>query len=116
MGKIRIQLFERERLEPDSRRAPDPRACGFELLGHERQRFIPGRFLQLSALARAHERFGQPVGTAGKVMAEAPAQWKDETSKPRNSNIVTTGDQVTEIHFSGKMRYVTVGPVESKLN
>jgi dolichyl-phosphate-mannose--protein O-mannosyl transferase len=52
----------------------------------------------------------------GKVVAEAPVQWKDETSKPQHSNIVTTGEQVTEIHFSGKMRYVTVGPVESKLN
>lgn len=51
----------------------------------------------------------------GKVMAEAPVRWKDETSKSRNSTIVTTDDQVTEIHFSGKMRYVTVSTVEGKL-
>ena len=56
------------------------------------------------------------VAQNGKVMAEAPVEWKDENSKSRTSNIVTTNDQVTEIHFSGKMRYVTVGPVESKLN
>jgi len=52
----------------------------------------------------------------GKVLAEAPVQWKEETSKPHNSNIVTTGDQVKEIHFGGKMRYIAIGPVESKLN
>jgi hypothetical protein len=52
----------------------------------------------------------------GKVLAEAPVQWKDENSKPRYSNIVTSGDQVTEIHFGGKMRYVTISSEEGKLN
>lgn len=52
----------------------------------------------------------------GKVVAEAPVQWKDENSKPRYSNIVTSGDQVTEIHFGGKMRYVTISSEEGKLN
>ena len=44
----------------------------------------------------------------GKVVAEAPVTWKDETSKPRSSNVVTTDDQVKEIHFGGKMRYVSI--------
>ena len=44
----------------------------------------------------------------GKVVAEAPVTWKDETSKPRNSNVITNNDQVTEIHFNGKMRYVSI--------
>ena len=44
----------------------------------------------------------------GKVVAEAPVTWKDETSKPKNSSIVTNGDQVSEIHFNGKMRYVSI--------
>jgi hypothetical protein len=44
----------------------------------------------------------------GKVVAEAPVEWKDETTKPRYSNIVTTDDQVKEIHFNGKMRYVAI--------
>jgi hypothetical protein len=44
----------------------------------------------------------------GKVIAEAPVQWRDETNKSKYSNIVTVGDQVKEIHFSGKMRYVEV--------
>ena|SRR5579863_1360065 len=44
----------------------------------------------------------------GKVVAEAPVQWKDEASKSRYTNIVASGDQVKEIHFSGKMRYVEI--------
>jgi hypothetical protein len=45
----------------------------------------------------------------GKVVAEAPVQWKDENIAPRYTSIVTTGDQVKEIHFNGKMRYVAIG-------
>jgi hypothetical protein len=48
------------------------------------------------------------VARDGKVIAEAPVQWKDGTSKARYSNIVTVGDQVKEIHFGGKMRYVEI--------
>jgi hypothetical protein len=45
----------------------------------------------------------------GKVVAEAPVQWKDENRKPIYSNIVSSGDQVTELHFAGKMKYAVVG-------
>jgi len=48
------------------------------------------------------------LSTNGKVVAEAPVEWKDETTKPRYSKIVTTDDQVKEIHFNGKMRYVAI--------
>jgi hypothetical protein len=44
----------------------------------------------------------------GKVVAEAPVTWKDETAKPKSSNVVTNDNQVTEIHFNGKMRYVSI--------
>jgi hypothetical protein len=55
------------------------------------------------------------IAKNGKVVAEAPVEWKDETSKPRNSNIVTNNDEVSEIHFGGKMRYVQVMQAEGKL-
>jgi hypothetical protein len=44
----------------------------------------------------------------GKVVAQAPVQWKGEMSKSKYSSIVTDGDanQVKEIHFNGKTRYV----------
>lgn len=51
------------------------------------------------------------VAQNGKVLAEAPVEWKDESSKAKNSNIVTNNDEVTEIHFGGKMRYVEITPV-----
>ena len=44
----------------------------------------------------------------GKMVAEAPIQWKEGSVKANYSNIVTDGDAVTEIHFGGKMRFVTV--------
>lgn len=44
----------------------------------------------------------------GKVVAQVPVQWKDETSKPRYSTIVTEGNKITEFHFGGKTRFVTV--------
>jgi hypothetical protein len=44
----------------------------------------------------------------GKVVAEAPVEWKDETTKPIHSTIVTNDDQLKEIHFNGKMRYVAI--------
>jgi hypothetical protein len=43
-----------------------------------------------------------------KVVAEAPAQWKDEDSKSEYSSIVTNAKGITEIHFQGKDRYLQV--------
>lgn len=44
----------------------------------------------------------------GKMVAEAPAEWKDETSKSDGSKIVVQNNQIREIHFDGKMKYVEV--------
>jgi hypothetical protein len=44
----------------------------------------------------------------GKVVAEAPVQWKDEAGKAEYSTIVTDNNQITEIHFSGKAKYVAI--------
>jgi hypothetical protein len=44
----------------------------------------------------------------GKVVAEAPVQWKDEAGKAEYSTIVTDNNQITEIHFSGKTKYVAI--------
>ena len=48
------------------------------------------------------------VSHNGKMVAEAPVQWKDETNKASDSNIVSRTTQIKEIHFGGKMRYVEV--------
>ncbi len=46
----------------------------------------------------------------GKVVAEAPVQWKDEAGKSQYSAIVTDGDgkSIREVHFDGKTKYVEV--------
>jgi hypothetical protein len=41
----------------------------------------------------------------GKVVAEAPVEWKDEQSKPKYSSITVDSGSVKEIHFNGKARY-----------
>jgi len=44
----------------------------------------------------------------GKMVAEVPVQWKDETNKPNDSNIVVQNNAIKEVHFAGKMKYVEV--------
>jgi hypothetical protein len=44
----------------------------------------------------------------GKMIAEASVEWKDETNKARYTNIVIEANKITQIHFSGKMRYVQI--------
>ena len=44
----------------------------------------------------------------GKMVAQAPIQWKDEASKAQYSGVVAVDGVVKEIHFSGKTKYVTV--------
>jgi len=44
----------------------------------------------------------------GKVIAQAPIEWKDEPSKSTYSAMVTEGKTVLEVHFSGKTRYAEI--------
>ena len=44
----------------------------------------------------------------GKVIAEAPAQWKDSAAKARSSTIMASDGKIKEIHFAGKTRYVEI--------
>ena len=44
----------------------------------------------------------------GKVVAEAPVQWKDETAKSEYPNIVVDGGAIKEVHFGGKSRYAEI--------
>ena len=44
----------------------------------------------------------------GKVVAEAPVQWKDEATRGNSWGIVIEGTKVTEIHFKGKARFATI--------
>ncbi len=44
----------------------------------------------------------------GKVVAEANAQFVDGTDKQKANAVVLDGDQVKEIRFGGKSRYVVI--------
>jgi hypothetical protein len=48
------------------------------------------------------------ISRGGKVMAEAAVEWKDAAGKAEYSSIVREGDQITEIHFGGKAKYVVI--------
>ncbi|HEX2775432.1 MAG TPA: hypothetical protein VHN10_02205 [Candidatus Acidoferrales bacterium] len=52
----------------------------------------------------AHARFLKN----GKVVAEVPVQWKDESAKPQSNAVVVDSNQIKEIHFGGKMKYVEI--------
>jgi hypothetical protein len=43
-----------------------------------------------------------------KVIAEAPAAWKDANDKARYSSVVTNGQGITEFHFEGRESYIQV--------
>ena len=44
----------------------------------------------------------------GKVIAEASIQWKDESAKRQSTAVVVDSNQIKEIHFGGKMKYVEI--------
>lgn len=46
--------------------------------------------------------------SGNKVAAEAPATWKQGSSKPQYSSIVTDAKGIEEIHFEGKTDYIQV--------
>jgi archaeosine-15-forming tRNA-guanine transglycosylase len=52
----------------------------------------------------AHARFSKN----GKVIAEASVQWKDESAKPQTNAVVVDSNQIKELHFGGKMKYVEI--------
>lgn len=43
-----------------------------------------------------------------KVIAEAPAEWKDGDDKAGYSSVVTDGQGITQIHFEGRASYIQV--------
>ena len=51
-----------------------------------------------------HAKFSK----GGKVIAEVPIQWKDESGKARFTAVVVDGNQIKEIHFGGKTKFAEV--------
>ena len=67
-----------------------------------------GKQLQPGDYAVSADDTHVTISMRGKVVAEAPVQWKDETGKAKYSAFVSEGNKITEIHFGGKTRFVTI--------
>jgi hypothetical protein len=48
------------------------------------------------------------ISRDGKVVAEAPIEWKDGESKASYTSVVVNSNQITEIHFGGKAKFISV--------
>jgi hypothetical protein len=44
----------------------------------------------------------------GKVVAEAPVQWKDGDKKEFATHVVLDGNNIKEIRFAGRTRYIVI--------
>jgi len=48
------------------------------------------------------------ISRDGKIVAEVPIEWKDGQGKAAYTSVVTDSNQITEVHFGGKARYIAV--------
>src|SRR5580704_17590487 len=48
------------------------------------------------------------ISRDGKVVAEVPIESKDAQSKASYTSVVTDSNQITEVHFGGKSKYISV--------
>jgi len=69
---------------------------------------LGGTVLKAGSYSVRAENSKVTLSRGGKVVAEAPVEWKNETGKAEYSSIVTDHDQITEIHFSGKTKYIAI--------
>ena len=69
---------------------------------------IAGKQLQPGDYAVSADETHVRLSMHGKVVAEAPVQWKDEAAKAKYSAFVSDSGKITEIHFGGKTRFVTI--------
>jgi hypothetical protein len=69
---------------------------------------VAGKQLQPGDYAVSADETHVTISMKGKVVAEAPVQWKDESGKAKYSAFVSEGNKITEIHFGGKTRFVTI--------
>ena len=69
---------------------------------------LAGKDLKPGAYQVSADGSKMTISRDGKVMAEAPIEWKDGQSKASYTSVVTDGNQITEVHFDGKAKYISV--------
>jgi hypothetical protein len=45
---------------------------------------------------------------SGKIVADAPVQWKDSGKKELATHVVLDGNNIKEIRFAGRTRYIVI--------
>jgi hypothetical protein len=48
------------------------------------------------------------ISRDGKMVEEEPIEWKDGQSKASYTSVITDSDKITEVHFGGKTKYISV--------
>ena len=69
---------------------------------------LAGKDLKPGAYQVSADDSKMTITRDGKVVAEAPIEWKDASSKASYTSVVTDSNQITEVHFGGKTKYIAV--------
>ena len=69
---------------------------------------LAGKDLKAGTYQLSADDSKMTISRGGKVVAEAPIEWKDGQSKASYTSVVTESDKITEVHFDGKTKYISV--------
>ncbi|MFY9530064.1 MAG: hypothetical protein WBC04_07085 [Candidatus Acidiferrales bacterium] len=69
---------------------------------------LSGKELQPGTYSLVADGSKVTLKQSGKVVAEAPVQWKDADKKEFATNVVLDGNNIKEIRFAGKTRYIVI--------
>lgn len=69
---------------------------------------LAGKDLKAGTYQLSADDSKMTISRGGKVVAEAPIEWKDGQSKASYTSVVTDSDKITEVHFGGKTKYISV--------
>jgi hypothetical protein len=69
---------------------------------------LAGKDLKPGAYQVSADESKMTILRDGKVVAEVPIEWKDGQGKAAYTSVVTDSNQITEVHFGGKTKYIAV--------
>lgn len=69
---------------------------------------IAGKSLKPGTYSVVADETNVKFSLDGKLMAEAPAQWKDAPTKAAQNSLVLDGEEIREIHFGGRTRFLVL--------
>ena len=69
---------------------------------------LGGKDLKAGTYQVSADESKMTISRDGKVVAEVPIEWKDGQSKASYTSVITESNQITEVHFGGKAKYISV--------